>query len=61
MDDEFLTVKEIADKLKVKTFTVLEWIRKGELSAYKVGKEYRIKTSDFEQFLKDRRTTGQQN
>ena len=39
---EYLTVEEIATKLRVKVYTVREWIRKGELVAYKVGRDYRI-------------------
>jgi excisionase family DNA binding protein len=58
LEDEFLTVKEIADRLKVKTFTILEWIRKGDLPAYRVGgRSYRIRKEDYEEWLKKRRTT----
>ncbi len=60
MENDFLTVKQIAEKLQVKTFTVLEWIRSGELPAYRIGKrEYRVKVKDFEQYLKDRRVDKQ--
>jgi putative molybdopterin biosynthesis protein len=58
MDEEFLTVEEIAKRLKVKPFTVRDWVRKGELPAYKVGRSLRVKKEDFEQFLKDRRIGG---
>ena len=56
METEFLTVEEIAEKLRVKVYTVREWIRKGELVAYKVGRDYRVKKEDYETFLKERRT-----
>jgi putative molybdopterin biosynthesis protein len=56
LEDEFLTIEEIATRLKVKDFTVRDWIRKQELPAYKVGREYRVKSTDFEQFLEKRRT-----
>jgi putative molybdopterin biosynthesis protein len=59
MEDEFLTVEEIAKRLKVKEFTVRDWIRKRELPAYKVGRTLRIKKEDFEEFLKKHRTTDQ--
>ncbi len=55
-EDEFLTVEEVAKRLKVKEFTIRDWIRKGELPAYKVGRDYRIRKEDFEEFLKKRRT-----
>jgi putative molybdopterin biosynthesis protein len=56
-EDEFLTVEEIAKRLKVKTFTVRDWIRKGDLPAYKVGRTLRVRKEDFEEFLKKHRTT----
>jgi excisionase family DNA binding protein len=56
METEFLTVEEIAEKLRVKVYTVREWIRKQELIAYKVGRDYRVKKEDYETFLKERRT-----
>ena len=57
MEDEFLTVEEIAKRLKVKDFTVREWIRRKELPAYRLGKEYRVLKKDYDEFLKKRRTT----
>ena len=57
MEPEFYTVEEIAEKLRVKDFTVREWIHRKELPAYRVGREYRIKKEDYEKFLKKRRTT----
>lgn len=57
MEEEFLTVEDIAKRLKVKDFTVREWIRNKELPAYRIGKTYRILVKDYEAFLKKRRTT----
>ncbi len=54
--DDFLTVEEIAKKLKIKEFTIRDWIRKGELPAYKFGKTYRVKKKDYEEWEKNRRT-----
>ncbi len=56
MEPDFLTVEEIAERLRVKVYTVRIWIRKGELPAYKVGRDYRIRKEDFEEWLKKRRT-----
>jgi len=55
-DEEYLTIEEIAKRLKVKPFTVRDWIRKQELPAYKVGRTLRVKKSDFEEFMKKHRT-----
>ena len=50
-DDNFVTIEEIADKLKVDLETVRNWLRKGTLKGYKFGKFWRVKESDFEEFL----------
>lgn len=57
MEEEFLTVEEISKRLKVKDFTVRDWIRKGDLPAYRIGKTYRVLLKDYDEFLKKRRTT----
>jgi len=36
---------------------VLRWIRKKELKAYKLGKKYRVRREDYQEFL-DQRYTG---
>ncbi len=56
MADNWLTVKEIAEELKVEISTVQGWIREKKLIAYKVGRDYRIKRVDYDRFLKERRT-----
>lgn len=37
------TCKEVAERYRVMTYTVWEWIRTGKLSAVKIGRVYRIK------------------
>jgi len=56
MEEDFYTVEELAKKLRVKVYTIREYIRKGQLVAYKVGRDYRIKKEDYEDFLRKRRT-----
>lgn len=53
--DELLTVKEVADRVKVHPETVRGWIRDGELEAVDIGGEYRIYQSDLDTFLKSRK------
>ena len=53
---ELHTCAEVADRYGVKIITVWSWIRKKKLPAIKIGKEYRIKTSDLERFEKERLT-----
>jgi excisionase family DNA binding protein len=42
-EPEYLNVREVATLLKVKEKTVREWIARGEIEAYKIGKEFRIR------------------
>ena len=54
--DEYLTTKEIASILKVHVLTVRRWIENKKLVAIKLGKDYRIKKRDFENFISERST-----
>ena len=45
MNDKLYTVAEVAEYFKVHYKTVRRWIREGELSAFKVGRAYRITES----------------
>jgi excisionase family DNA binding protein len=60
MSKEFLTVERIANELGLSEETVLRWIRKKELKAYRLGKTYRITREDYQEFL-DQRYTGRIN
>lgn len=51
MDDEILTVAQAAAYLKVSDKTVLKWIKNDKLVASLVGRIYRIKLSDINDYL----------
>lgn len=51
MNQQFLTTKDIADKLGFSTSAVTLWIKDGRLKAFKFGKDYRITQADFDEFL----------
>ena len=52
LDDEFLTVAEIAELLKLNQQTVRNWIDAGKLPAIRVGeRRVRIRRSDLVRFL----------
>jgi excisionase family DNA binding protein len=56
LEQRFLSVEQIAKDLGVSEDFVRGLIRSGELPAYRVGKkEYRVKTSDYEHFLEERK------
>jgi excisionase family DNA binding protein len=50
-----LTIKEVANLLKLNTLTVYEYVRTGQLQAVKLGRNYRIDYSDLNKFIKEHR------
>jgi excisionase family DNA binding protein len=56
--EEFLTVAEVADVLKLNQQTVRNWIDQGSLPALRVGRRVRIKRSDFERVLAESYTAS---
>ena len=62
-EEKMLTVKEVADQLRVDEKTVRRWIQKGELIALNVGgirPDYRISFANLQDF-KLRRRAGEQD
>jgi excisionase family DNA binding protein len=56
--DQYQTVKEVADRLKVAETTVRHWIKTGELRAIDIGKGWRIADADLNQFLRRHETAS---
>jgi excisionase family DNA binding protein len=52
MDDRLLTAHEVADQLRVSTMTVYRLIRRGELPAVRVGRNYRVRSRDLDAYLR---------
>lgn len=48
---EFYRAEELAERLSVNIMTIYRYIKAKKLTAYKIGKEFRIKKEDFEKFL----------
>lgn len=53
---EFLTVRETAELLKVNPMTIYRYIKAGKLVAYKLGKDFRIDKKELDKFLKKIKT-----
>jgi excisionase family DNA binding protein len=53
--EEFYTAEELAHALKLNVMTIYRYIKNGTLSAYKIGKEYRIDHKEFQRFLENAR------
>ena len=49
--DTLLTVGEVAEYLHVVTITVYRMIDRGDLKAVKVGRVWRVRREDLEQYL----------
>lgn len=49
--EPYYTIEEVAEMLKVVYLTVYRWIQSGKLTAYKAGKQYRIKREDLDRFI----------
>jgi excisionase family DNA binding protein len=52
--DPLLTVGEVAGIMRVSNMTVYRLIKSGQLSAIRVGKNYRIRRLDVDKYLTDR-------
>jgi excisionase family DNA binding protein len=51
-----LTVSEVADLLRVSRMTVYRLIKDGEMSALRVGRSYRLREDDVDDYLSRRYT-----
>ena len=61
MDDSqpvLLTVREVADAMRVSTMTVYRLIRAGSLPPIRVGKHFRIRVRDLDQYLESQTYGG---
>ncbi|MGA9347416.1 MAG: helix-turn-helix domain-containing protein [Anaerolineae bacterium] len=49
--DEILTVREVAEYLKLSRTTIWRWCNEGKLQAFKVGRGWRIHRSEVEKIV----------
>jgi excisionase family DNA binding protein len=56
MIEKFLTTEQVANILQVHPFTILKFLKAGKLRGVKLGRVYRIKESDVQEFLESRMT-----
>lgn len=54
IDDDILTIEEVAKYLRVSERTVYDWAQKGEIPAGKIGTVWRFKKSEIEKWVNDR-------
>ena len=53
---DMYTCAQVAERYGVKKITVWDWIRKKKLPAIRIGRDYRIRREDVEQFERLRMT-----
>ena len=52
--EPLLTVGEVAQLMRVSNMTVYRLIKSGQLSAIRVGKNYRLRNTDLDRYLNER-------
>lgn len=52
MDDEILTIHEIAEYLKIKEKTAYALVARGDIPGFKVGGSWRFRRSEIEKWIK---------
>lgn len=50
--EKWSSIDEIAEHLGVSKDTIRIWIKKKEMPAYKIGKQWKFKVSEVEQWIK---------
>ena len=56
---DWLSVADICEYMEVSTFVVTRVLRSGELPAVKMGREWRVSRTDFEDWLNAQRLASQ--
>ncbi|HWO41823.1 MAG TPA: helix-turn-helix domain-containing protein [Candidatus Eisenbacteria bacterium] len=58
MAEPLLTVKQVADYLKIDKFTVYRLVTQGKLPAYKVGSQWRFNKKMLDRWLRQNLNVG---
>ena len=61
MNEDILTIEEVAKYLRVSERTVYDWAQKGEIPSGKIGTVWRFKKSEIENWVNERLSTGTKN
>ncbi len=52
MEEELLTVKEVAEWLRLTPRTIYSWVKHGRLKVYHIGKQLRFRREEINTFLR---------
>ena len=58
LPQEFYTVKELAELLRVTEMTIYRLVKRGEIAAHHIGRVMRFRRVDIEAFLEKHRNQG---
>jgi len=58
MADEIMTLKEVAEYLKLAEKTAYRLVAEGKLPGFKVGGSWRFKTEDIDLWIEQQKTTN---
>lgn len=58
MEEDILTIEEVAKYLRVSERTVYDWAQKGEIPSGKIGTVWRFKKSEIEKWVNERLSSG---
>ncbi len=50
--EQWVSVEQIAQHLNVKAFTIYKWLERKDIPAHKVGRLWRFKISEVDQWVK---------
>ena len=53
--ENYYTIEEVSNTLKVAYLTVYRWIKSGKLKAYQVGRLYRITEANLKTFVESKK------
>jgi len=56
-DQPMLRPGEVAERLQVSERAIYEWLRAGELPGVKLGRLWRVRPADLEEYLRSKRNT----
>jgi len=52
LQEKIYKIPEVAEMLRVKDYTVREWLRTGQIGGFKAGRVWRIRQADVDEFIR---------
>ncbi len=50
-EDEIMTITEVAQYLKISEVTTYKFVQEGKIPGFKIGRHWRVKRSDLDEFI----------